>query len=51
MGDAVEQGAPLATLYFNDARNLEEARSRLRAAFTLGDEAPASNPLIKQILT
>ncbi len=50
VGDPVERGAPLATLYFNDARNLAEARSRLLAAFTLGEEAPAVSPLVKQIL-
>ncbi len=51
VGDSVEQGAPLATLYYNDARNLEEARSRLLAAFTISDGAPPENPLIRQILT
>jgi pyrimidine-nucleoside phosphorylase len=51
VGDAVEAGASLATLYFNDATNLSESRSRLAAAFTVGDEAGPANKLIQKILS
>lgn len=50
VGDAVETGAALATLYFNDARALDEARSRLAAAFTIGDQPASAAPLIREIL-
>ncbi len=50
VGDAVETGAALATLHFNDARALDEARSRLAAAFTIGDQPVSAAPLIREIL-
>ena len=50
VGDAVEAGAALATLYYNDARALDEARSRLAAAFTIGDQPVSAAPLIRKIL-
>jgi len=51
VGDAVEEGAPLATLYFNDATHRDEARSRLLAAYTLGAQPPARGKLIRRIIT
>jgi pyrimidine-nucleoside phosphorylase len=50
VGAAVESGAVLATLYFNDDRALDEARSRLAAAFTIGDQPVSAAPLIREIL-
>ncbi len=50
VGDAVEADAALATLYYNDARALDEARSRLAAAFTIGDQPVSAAPLIRKIL-
>ncbi len=51
VGDPVEHGAPLATLYYNDGKNLSESRSRLAAAFTIGDEPPPPVKLIQKIIS
>lgn len=51
VGDTVEKGASLATLYYNDQTNLDESRSRLAAAFTIGDEAPPKVKLIHKVIT
>ncbi|MBW2702549.1 MAG: thymidine phosphorylase [Deltaproteobacteria bacterium] len=51
VGDAVEEGMSLATLYYNDAKSLAEARSRLSAAFEIGEEAPPSVKLIHKVLS
>jgi len=50
VGTSVQEGASLATMYFNDASRSEEAQARLEAAFTLGDEPFAEAKLIKQVI-
>jgi pyrimidine-nucleoside phosphorylase len=51
VGDTVEEGAPLATLYFNETTAREEARQRLAAAFTLGEQPPSPRKLIRRIIS
>ncbi|NMB73823.1 MAG: thymidine phosphorylase [Myxococcales bacterium] len=51
VGDAVEEGAPLATLYFNDAAHRDEARARLFSAYTLGAQPPPRGKLIRRIIS
>ena len=46
VGSPVTRGDVLATLRFNDRRNVEEAASRVAAAFTLADRPPPVRPLI-----
>ena len=43
-GETVEAGEPLATLYTSDPSRADAAA--VRAAFTLGDSAPAPRPLV-----
>ncbi len=51
VGDGVEPDAHLATLYFNDASRSAEARERVRAAFRIGERAPAKKKLIHQVIS
>jgi pyrimidine-nucleoside phosphorylase len=51
IGDKVEAGDPLATLYFNDAAGSKEARERVGAAFCTGEQPPAKTNLIHQVIT
>ena len=45
-GDAVEKGAPLATVYCNDESKKREAVGMITAAIWIGDTPPAQRPLI-----
>jgi len=50
VGDVVEQGAQLATLYYNDDSKRGEARALLAGAFTIGAEQPARQELISKVI-
>ena len=50
VGDWVEAGEPLATLYFNHAGRRAESRARLEAAFTLAPTPPHPGRLIFETL-
>ena len=45
-GDAVEKGAPLATVYYNDETKKQEAAGMLKDAIRIGDDPPAQRPLV-----
>jgi thymidine phosphorylase len=45
-GDWVEAGEPLASIYARDRAGIEQGRSALRTAITIGDEAEPPLPLI-----
>jgi pyrimidine-nucleoside phosphorylase len=45
-GDPVALGEPLVRLHHREGRGLKSALSRLKAAYSLGAEAPATRPLI-----
>jgi thymidine phosphorylase len=51
VGDQVEAGSHVATLYFNDASGKDEARERVAAAFVIGAEPPPKTKLIRRIIT
>ena len=50
LGDAVERGAPLATLHYNSDARLEEARSLVEASYRLADQPPAPRPLVHKVI-
>jgi pyrimidine-nucleoside phosphorylase len=51
VGDQVETGTHLATIYFNDASGKDEARERVAAAFVIGQEPPKKPKLIRRIVS
>jgi pyrimidine-nucleoside phosphorylase len=50
IGDEIAKGAPLVTLHFNDASNLEEATAIIEAAYQVGDKRIVPPALIKTVL-
>lgn len=50
VGDRVAAGEPLCEIHANDRGQLEEARERLLAAYTIGDGPVARPPLIHRVL-
>jgi thymidine phosphorylase len=50
VGDVVAQGEPLLTLHVNGRERLDEAVRLLEQAVRLAPEAPASVPLIRELL-
>ena len=51
LGDRVEKGQPLCTLFSEDATLLDEPGAMLRAAMEIADQPPPSRPLVRRILT
>jgi pyrimidine-nucleoside phosphorylase len=51
VGDPVDKGAPLLTIYANDEQRLAAARERLRQAYTVGPDAVEPLPLFYQRVT
>lgn len=50
IGDHVEAGEPLATVYYNDERRYQEARRRLIESYAFSDKPPQRPSLIKNVL-
>ena len=50
LGDRVDPGSKLATIYYNDRERLELALPILKTSFTIGDESVEPPPLIARIL-
>ena len=53
IGDEVKQGEPLATLHYNDARKLDDAKSTLRSAFHISENQPPDSstlPLVRAVV-
>lgn len=50
IADSVEKGDTLALLHYNDAANLEEAKAKLLAAFTITKEKKNKNKLLYEII-
>ena len=50
IGDAVNSGDRLATIYYNDEARLEASVRRLTSAYRLGSESPAARPLIIEVI-
>lgn len=51
VGDSVEIGTPVATLYVNSEQNLPEVEKRLIAAIEIGDQSVQAPKLIRGIVT
>lgn len=51
LGDPVRKGETLATLYANDHTKLNEAKTRLRNAYTIGDQKPEMHPFVYAVVT
>jgi pyrimidine-nucleoside phosphorylase len=51
IGDYVEAGMPLATIYANDPHKLREAAGKALQAFQIGDGKPALKPTIYRKIT
>lgn len=50
VGDKVKKGETLAVLHVDDEKNLEEAKSKLAAAFSYSKEKPEKKELIYEII-
>jgi len=50
VGEQVQQGETLCTLYYNDEAHLEEAVERVEEAFHIATVAPEPRPLIYEII-
>lgn len=51
VGERMQQGEPLATLYFNHAERLADASARLEGAFRVEPSPPKPTPLVFETLT
>ncbi|OEF97235.1 pyrimidine-nucleoside phosphorylase [Vulcanibacillus modesticaldus] len=51
VGDRVDKGDVIATLYVNNPKNVEEVKRKVLAAYTIGSEKLAERPLIFGIVT
>jgi pyrimidine-nucleoside phosphorylase len=51
LGDYVQKGDALATLYANDSKKLEEAKDRLLKAYIIGNEKPTGIKHVYAIVT
>ena len=50
IGDRVEHGEPLVTIYYNVAMKLDEAKSRIAAAFVLSESKVPEKKLIRRLI-
>ncbi|MBC7324034.1 MAG: pyrimidine-nucleoside phosphorylase, partial [Moorella sp. (in: Bacteria)] len=46
IGDTVEAGEPLVTMFVQQARYLEDARKLIAGAYKIGEEKPAPRPMV-----
>lgn len=51
LGDYVNQGDSLATLYANDSSKLQEAKQRFLQAYVIGSEKPVIPPYVYAVVT
>jgi pyrimidine-nucleoside phosphorylase/thymidine phosphorylase len=49
-GERVETGEPLATICYNDARRLQEARKMVEESYRIGKQPPETRPLVRRII-
>jgi pyrimidine-nucleoside phosphorylase len=50
VGDAVKAGEPLVRVHHNGQKSVDDVLGRLKAAYSVGDAAPAKRPLIVERL-
>jgi len=46
----VEKGEPLVTIHYNSDAKLDEARSRIAAAFVFSEAKPAEKKLVRRLI-
>jgi pyrimidine-nucleoside phosphorylase len=51
LGDRIEVGQPLVTLFSEDAKLLDEPEEMLRETLHISDEPPTPIPLVREIIT
>jgi len=51
LGDRIEAGQKLATLFSEDAKLLDEPEEMLRETLHISDEPPMPIPLVREIIT
>ena len=49
-GEYIRKGEPLAVIHANSRDKLKEAEKRLLEAYTVAEEKPVPEPLIKEII-
>ena len=49
-GDLVHAGEPLVEIFYNNPSALDDAKSRIRHAYVIGDEPATSAPLVYEII-
>ena len=50
IGESVEKGEPLVTIYYNSAAKLEEAKARIAAAFVFSDAKVPEKKLVRRLV-
>ncbi len=50
VGDRVEEGEPFATIHYNDAGRLPEAKRMVEQSYQIGRQPPARKPLVRKII-
>lgn len=50
VGDKVEEGDTIATIYANDEKKMSDAIEKVVGAYTISDEQPAVRPLIRKVI-
>ncbi len=50
IGDTVEAGEPLVTMFVQQARYLEDARKLIAGAYKIGEEKPAPRPMVYEVI-
>jgi len=50
IGDRVEKGEPLVTIYYNSAAKLDEVKARIAAAFTFSDTKVPEKILVRRLV-
>jgi pyrimidine-nucleoside phosphorylase len=50
LGDRIEVGQPLVTLFSEDAKLLDEPEEMLRETLQIADELPAPIPLVREVI-
>jgi thymidine phosphorylase len=50
IGDQVKTGDVIGVVYCADSANAEEAVRRIGAAYQIGDEPPANDELVKEVI-
>ena len=50
VGDRIEQGEAICTLYVNDETNLDDAIATMHAAVEIGEKPESVSPMVYQVV-